>query len=303
MSKPAIWAENVGKSFGSLRALNRLNFSVPTGCIYGLLGPNGAGKTTTIKILMNLLKPTDGQAEILGRWTEKLDWLDFQKIGYVSENQRLPEEMRVGELLDYLRPYYPTWDPVLCQDLQRQLDLPLDRRLKHLSRGMKMKAALLASLAFRPKLIVLDEPFSGLDPVVREDFSRGLLSSVSESEWTVFLSSQDVEEVERLCDWIGIMSPGRLLISEPMDQLLRRFQRINVVLPTDSAKAFVEDGDILCMERTGANLAFVHQQFGGEGTLAAIREKLPAGSTLESSAMTLREIYLALARKPEPVTP
>src|SRR5690349_6367534 len=103
--------------------------------------------------------------------------------------------MRVGDLLQYLEPYYPTWNLSLCQELQRQLDLPLDRRLKHLSRGMKMKAALLASLAFRPEWIVLDDPFTGLDPVLREDFSRGLLSSISESEWTVFLSSHDVEEV------------------------------------------------------------------------------------------------------------
>jgi ABC-2 type transport system ATP-binding protein len=204
--------------------------------------------------------------------------------------------MRVGELLDYLRPYYPTWDPALGQELLRQLDLPLDRRLKHLSRGMKMKAALLASLAFRPELIVLDEPFSGLDPVVREDFSRGLLASISESEWTVFLSSQDVEEVERLCDWVGIMSPAHLLISEPLDQLLRRFQRLEITLPAAPLASIDWGKDILQAEKTDSSFNLVHQQFTGEATLAAIREKLPASSSIESSPMTLREIYLALAR-------
>jgi ABC-2 type transport system ATP-binding protein len=299
MSRSAIRVENLGKRFGSVTALQGLDFDVPAGSIYGLLGPNGAGKTTTIKILMNLLTSSEGNAEVLGRWTEKLTWRDFQKIGYVSENQQLPEEMRVGELLDYLAPYYPTWDRALSEELQRQLDLPMDRRLKNLSRGMKMKAALLASLAFRPELIVLDEPFSGLDPVVREDFSRGLLSSVSESEWTVFLSSQDVEEVERLCDWVGIMAPGRLITSEPMEQLLRRFQRIEITLPSDVPISIDWDNAILQPEKSGATLGLVHQRFVGEATLAELKQKLPAGSTIEHEPMTLREIYLALARTPK----
>jgi ABC-2 type transport system ATP-binding protein len=303
MSKSAIRVENLGKSFRSHRALQGLNFSVPSGSIYGLLGPNGAGKTTTIKILMNLLAPTDGHTEVLGRRSEKLEWRDFQKIGYVSENQQLPEEMHVGELLDYLRPYYPTWDTALCLDLQRQLDLPLDRRLKHLSRGMKMKAALLASLAFRPELIVLDEPFSGLDPVVREDFSKGLLGSISESEWTVFLSSQDVEEVERLCDWVGIMAPGRLLISEPLDQLLRRFRRIDVTLPAETTGRIDWGDDVLQVEGMGANLVLVHQRYAGDESLSGIREKLPPDSGGETSPMSLRDIYLALARNPQRPNP
>ena len=301
MSKPAIWAENIGKNYGSVHALGGLNLSVPAGSIYGLLGPNGAGKTTTIKILMNLLAPSHGRAEVLGRRTEELTWQDFRKIGYVSENQQMPDDMRVGELLDYLRPYYPAWDSSLCDALRQQLDLPLDRRLKHLSRGMKMKAALLASLAFRPELIMLDEPFSGLDPVVREDFSRGLLSSISESEWTVFLSSHDVEEVERLCDWIGIMAPGRLLISEPMDQLLRRFQRIDIDLPHAQPLSIDWGPDVLRAEQADATLNLVHAQFAGEETLAALKAKLPAGSGVENSPMTLREIYLALARIPKTV--
>jgi ABC-2 type transport system ATP-binding protein len=133
MNNPAIRVTRLVKKFGSFAALQGLDFSVPAGSIYGLLGPNGAGKTSTIKILMNLLGPTDGFTEVLGRRSEKLRWRDFQKISYVSENQKLPEEMKVGELLAYLRPYYPTWDAALCRELLAQLDLPLDRRLKHLN--------------------------------------------------------------------------------------------------------------------------------------------------------------------------
>jgi ABC-2 type transport system ATP-binding protein len=303
MSEPVIVAENLGRKFGSVEALHGMTFSVPPGCIYGLLGPNGAGKTTTIKILMNLIAPGEGKAEVLGRWSEALRWQDFQRIGYVSENQVMPDEMRVGELLDYLAPYYPRWDAALCADLLRQLELPRDRRLKNLSRGMKMKAALLASLAFRPELIVLDEPFSGLDPVVREDFSRGLLGTVADKEWTVFLSSHDIEEVERLCDWVGIMAPGRLLVSEPLEGLLARFRRIDLTLPAADAPAIDWGVDVLRAEKSGANVSLVHQRFAGDETLAALRAKIPPGATLEASVLPLRDIYLALARNTPPPTP
>jgi ABC-2 type transport system ATP-binding protein len=303
MSHPVIIAENLGKRFGSVEALHGMSFAVPRGCIYGLLGPNGAGKTTTIKILMNLLRASSGRAEVLGRDSGKLAWRDFQKIGYVSENQVMPDDMKVGELLDYLVPYYPAWDAALCADLLTQLELPRDRRLKHLSRGMKMKFSLLASLAFRPELIVLDEPFSGLDPVMREDFSRGLLGTISGQDWTIFLSSHDIEEVERLCDFVGIMAPGRLLVSEPLEDLLRRFQRIDLALPEAGTAALDGDSDILRVEKSGANVSLVHQRFAGEETLAALRAKVPPGSVIETSAMTLRDIYLALARNPKTTAP
>jgi ABC-2 type transport system ATP-binding protein len=117
MNQPAIMAKNLWKQYYRQDALAGVSFQVEQGSIYGLLGPNGAGKTTTIQILMNLIAPSAGHAEVLGRPVSRLGWRDFRKIGYVSENQRLPEEMKVGELLDYLKPYYPTWDDSLCQEL------------------------------------------------------------------------------------------------------------------------------------------------------------------------------------------
>jgi len=296
MTQPIIYAEHLNKNFRSNEALKDVSFTVPKGAIYGLLGPNGAGKTTTIKILMNLLSPTSGRIEILGKPSRKLNWRTLREIGYVSENQILPDDMSVKELLTYLKPYYPDWGDKLCEELQAQLLLPLDRKLKHLSRGMKMKAALMASLAYRPKLLVLDEPFGGLDPVVREDFTKGLLGSVSDSNGTVFMSSQDFEEVERLCDWIGIMNPGHLLISEPLDQLLRRFRRIEMTLPSSETFRIDWGNDIVQSEQSGSTLNLVHQQFQGEGTLHEMLGKAPQNSKIEDFSMTLREIYLAIAR-------
>jgi len=201
---------------------------LPTGAIYALLGPNGAGKTTTIKVLMNLLEPTAGSATVLGVDSRRLGPRDLARIGYVADGMPLPDWMTLQVFLDYCRPFYPTWDRDLENKLAAKFELPLERRLKHFSRGMKMKAALIAALAYRPTLLVLDEPFSGLDPVVRDDFIRGVLEVSSLGDWTVFLSSHDIEEVERLADWIAVLEQGQLRFAEPLDSLLRRFRRIEV---------------------------------------------------------------------------
>ena len=175
--------------YGRTEAVHDLTLAVPAGSIFALLGPNGAGKTTTIKLLMNLLRPTRGSATVLGVDSKKLGERERAQIGYVSENQELPSWMTVRQLLDYCRPFYPTWDVALEKKLLTQFDLPPERKLKQLSRGMLMKAALLSSLAYRPKLLVLDEPFSGLDPVVRDDVVRGILETSEVGGWTVLVSS------------------------------------------------------------------------------------------------------------------
>jgi len=176
---------------------------VPEGSIYALVGANGAGKTTLIKLLMNILRPNAGSAQVPGIDSAKLAGSNFNRIGYVSENQELPEGMTVGGMLDYFRPFYPNWDRKLEQQLVRQFDLPLNRKLKHLSRGMKMKASFASSLAYRPSLIILDEPFSGLDPLVRNELIEGLIERASET--TIFLSSHDLAEIESFSSHVGYL--------------------------------------------------------------------------------------------------
>ncbi len=152
---------------------------------------------------MNLLEPTSGEARVLGVDSRKLGPRERERIGYVSENQKLPEWMTVRQLLDYCRPFYPTWDRDLEASLLKQFELPPERRIRELSRGMMMKAALLTSLPYRPKLLVLDEPFSGLDPLVRDEFIRGMLEVSQQSDWSIFISSHDINEVEQLADRVG----------------------------------------------------------------------------------------------------
>jgi ABC-2 type transport system ATP-binding protein len=275
-------------------AVHDLTLAVPTGSVFALLGPNGAGKTTTIKVLMNLLRPTAGSASVLGVDSRRLGEREFAQIGYVSENQKLPLWMTVRQLLDYCRPFYPTWDPALENRLLAQFDLPPDRKLKHLSRGMLMKAALLSTLAYRPKLLVLDEPFSGLDPLVREELVHGLLEVSELGEWSVFISSHEIEEVERLCDWIAVLDEGRLQFAESTEVLLNRFRRVEVTLQGGAAKLEAPPPDWLELERTGDLVRFIATQFGPE-TERACRERFPSG-TFSVQAMTLREIFIALAR-------
>ncbi len=153
----AIRTENLVKTFRRVEALRGLNLEVPQGATYPLVGPNGAGKTTAINILMNILEPTSGRAQVLETDSTQLERRAFTAIGYVSENQGLPLWMRVGDFLAYLRPFYPSWDRELESELVKRFDLPLDRKLRHLSRVMRMKAALACALAYHPKLIVLDE--------------------------------------------------------------------------------------------------------------------------------------------------
>lgn len=160
------------RSFGTKEAVRALDLTVPAGVVCALLGPNGAGKTTTIKLLMNLLTPSGGEAKVLGVETRRLGVKEKSRIGYVSENQELPEWMSVRRFLDYCRGFYPGWDEALERQLLAKLALPEDTKIKQLSRGMRMKVALLAALAYRPELLVLDEPFSGLDPAVRDDLGR-----------------------------------------------------------------------------------------------------------------------------------
>ncbi len=287
-----IETRNLTRRYWRTGAVQDLNLAVPAGSVFALLGPNGAGKTTTIKMLVNLLRPTAGEARVLGVDSQKLGERELAQLGYVSENQQLPLWMTVRQLMDYCRPFYPTWDRELEKTLLAQFDLPAGRKLKHLSRGMLMKAALLSSLAYRPKLLILDEPFSGLDPLVREEFVRGVLEVSSLGEWTVLVSSHDIEDVERLCDHVGIMEQGCLKLSEPTEVLQGRFRSVEL---TDAPAGAIPPTGALDWGRSGNLTKFIATDYTGEASERAWRERYP-GATLRISPLSLREIFIILAR-------
>ena len=201
-------------------AVRDLTLDIPPGSVFALMGGNGAGKTTTIHLLMDLLIPTRGEARIFGVPSPKLGPEHRQRIGYVSENQKLPDWMRVDQFLKFLKPMYPAWDDTLTAKLVKLFALPMGQRLDRLSRGQRMKAAFLGALCYRPDVLVLDEPFSGLDSVMRQDLLDALIEFLGEGERTVLLSSHDLGEVERLADTIGVLNQGRIGLTGGIDELL-----------------------------------------------------------------------------------
>jgi ABC-2 type transport system ATP-binding protein len=289
-----IHTESLSKRFGHTDAVNGVDLAVPEGAIYALVGPNGAGKTTLIKMLMNILRPTAGSAQLLGIDTRQLVGQAFNRIGYVSENQDLPEGMTVGGMLDYFRGFYSTWDRTLERQLVAQFDLPLARKLKHLSRGMKMKAAFASSLAYRPKLIVLDEPFSGLDPLVRDELIEGLIELAPET--TIFISSHDLAEIESFSSHVGYLEQGRLLFSEEMSVLSGRFREVTVTL---ASPAPVPDGlpaAWLQPQTADCVLRFVDSAYDEAAAAREVAERFPSARDVSFDPMSLRSIFLAIAK-------
>ena len=208
----------------------------------------------------------------------------------------MPEWMTVGQLIEYCRPMYPDWDAAFCAKLREQFDLPLERKLHQLSRGMKVKAALLVSLAYRPKLLILDEPFTGLDPLVRDEFIRGVLELSDEGNWTVFISSHDIDEVERLADWVGIINSGTLKLAESAAELQARFRKIECVVAETTRLPAMLPKTWLIPEMAGHTVRLVDSGYREEASEAEVRQVVPDATQITASAMSLRDIFLALAR-------
>jgi ABC-2 type transport system ATP-binding protein len=291
---PVIRTENLVKKFRRVEALNGLNLEVPPGAIYALVGPNGAGKTTAIKILMNIFGATSGHAEVLGMDTKQIAGKALTSIGYVSENQQLPDWMRVDAFFAYLRPFYPSWDRDLENQLVRQLALPLDRKLSELSRGMRMKATLASSLAYRPRLVVLDEPFSGLDPLVRDELIEGMLERAEEA--TIFISSHDLAEIENLASHVGYLEQGRLRFSEEMPALVERFREVEITFDAAPALPVKLPASWMRVSSSAAVVQFVESRFDPERTNAEIRNVIGEPRCVTFTPMSLRSIFLAMAR-------
>ncbi len=291
---PAIQSEKLAQRFGAHPVLEGLDLLVPEGAIYAYVGANGAGKTTTIKTLLNLMPPAAGTARVLGRDSRSLAPADFREIGLVSEGLRLPLWMTVGEYLSYLQPFYPNWDAALAAELLRQFEMPAGRKLQHLSRGMRMKAALVSALAFSPKLLFLDEPFSGLDALVRDELIQALLARAE--RMTVFLSSHDLSEIESFSTHIGYLEGGFVHFSEEMGALVNRFREVEVTLSAPAALPTPWPDEWLRAECSGGLIRFVDTRHDATRTAGRLRQMLTGVESIECRPMSLRDIFVVLAR-------
>ena len=293
----AVEVEHLSFAYGRMAALRDVDLAVADGALYALLGPNGAGKTTLLKILIGLHTPRSGRVAIFGTSRDRLTRDQRARISYVAEGQRLPKWMRLEELERYLAPLYPTWDSALAVDLRDRFSLDPQRRIGTFSRGEHMKAALLCALAPRPRLLLMDEPFTGMDPAVKDEIVRGLLASAAADGWTAIISSHDVGELEVLADWVGFIDHGRMRLSAEREQLREQYKRVTIVAGEGTAELEQRaDDHWLAVDRAGRRLTFITSSGIGEGTPAVLRVRFPGAETIEVQDATLGEIFVALAR-------
>jgi len=225
----AIEVSSLSKSYSGRSVLKELNLSVHEGSVYAFLGRNGAGKTTLIKILLGLLDFEGGQSLVLGLDPVNDGQRLLRQIGYVSEDHAHYEWMTAGELIRFTSAFYETWDTRLADHLSRRLDLRGDRTIRKMSRGEKAKLSLLLALAHRPRLLLLDEPTAGLDAVVRRQFLEETIDLIAEEGRTIFFSSHLIDEVERVADYVGILSRGSLVVETPLASLKDSFRSVKAV--------------------------------------------------------------------------
>ncbi len=289
MIENIITVDDLTRTFGNKRALDGVSLSIPKGVVFGLVGENGAGKTTLLKHLLGLLKPTGGTVRVFGLdpVAEPADVLS--RLGFLSEDRDLPLWMRVGQLLNYMSAFYPKWDHDYAAELIQMFDLTTDQRLRTLSRGQLARVGLLIAIAHRPDLLLLDEPSSGLDPVVRRDILGAIIRTVADDGRTVLFSSHLLEEVQRVSDHVAMLHGGRLLLSEPMETVLQQYSRLTVRLKEPAMQTPSIPGAISC-DGAGVEWSIV---CNGEQQQVKNWLTEQRGKVVERGSPTLEEIFVA----------
>ena len=218
-TEPVIQVSDLTRRFGARTALASVSLSLPRGAVYGLVGANGAGKTTLIKHILGLLRAEAGSVRVFGLDPVADPVRVLSRIGYLSEENDLPGWMRVDELIHYTRAFYPQWDDAYAEELRQAFSLEPSARIKSLSKGQRARAGLLIALAYRPELLVLDEPSSGLDPIVRRDILGAILRTIADEGRTVLFSSHLLDEVEQVADHVTMIAGGRIVLSGPLEEI------------------------------------------------------------------------------------
>ncbi|MHB9023798.1 MAG: ABC transporter ATP-binding protein [Armatimonadota bacterium] len=293
MTDYAIQITGLTKRFGKKRVVDDLTLQVPRGSVFAFLGRNGAGKTTTIRMLLDLLDRTAGQAQILGLDCVKGSREIRRRVGYVAQNEELYDWMTVDQLIWFCKGFYPTWDDALAAEMQGKLELPGKTKIRALSRGKQAQLALLLALAYRPELLILDEPTAGLDVVVRRDFLEGVIELVQEEGRTIFFSTHLVHEVERVADWVGILEEGKLIYCAPLDELKSRTRRLVCKFDTPPPTPPQLPG-LLQAELVGKEWLLTVGNYD-DATLAAAQALGPSLVTLED--LSLEDIFVARVGK------
>lgn len=251
----AIELSDVCKSFGKTTVLKGVSLAVEPGKTYAFLGRNGAGKTTTIRLMLGLLKRDSGSMHLLGLdpSTDALALRD--RIGYLAEDQTMYGWMRVDEIVRFVAPFYSNWDHQLAEKYLREFDLPLGMKIKNLSKGQNVRLGLVLALSHRPELVVLDDPALGLDPIMRKQFNRDLITHLQGEGRTVFYSSHLLYEVEPVADVVAILDQGQVVRQEETEQLRDDVKQI--IVPQHAVSIASEAAKVLDRRSDGDEVAFV----------------------------------------------
>ena len=280
---------NLTCTFGTKVALDNISLSVPAGGVFGLVGENGAGKTTLIKHITGLLEAESGSVRVFGLNPVADPVAVLGRIGYLSEHRNLPEWMRIRELLRYTQAFYPKWDVAYAEELRQQFALDPAAFCKNLSQGQRAKAGLLIAQAHRPELLLLDEPSSGLDPVVRRDILEAIVRIAADEGRTVFFSSHLLDEIERVADRIAVMKSGRIVLSGTVEEIKGAYTRLVVQFnQSQDASPAIPGAFVL----TGSGRDWVVVGESGDASLPAAIEKL-GGRVVERTEATLDDIFVA----------
>ena len=289
MSEDVIAIRNLTRRFDATAALDDVSLSVPRGTVFGLVGRNGAGKTTLIRHLLGLLRAQSGSVRVfdLDPVADPVGVLG--RTGYLSEDRELPEWMRIGELMRYTQAFYPNWDPAFAEELLTTFELDRKQRVKTLSRGQRARAGLLIALAHRPDLLLLDEPSSGLDPVVRRDILGAIIRTVADEGRTVLFSSHLLEEVERVADRVALIHDGAVVLSDSLDGVKQSHHRLSLRFAEPQATAPTLPGALWSIGE-GHEWTFV---CNGERDRLIEAAKALGASLVEQAVPSLDEIFVA----------
>lgn len=288
MSDVAIKIEGLRFSYGRKNVLKGVDLEVPTGSIFGFLGRNGAGKTTTIKTMLGMLKPAAGSCQVNGFDSMK-GAMDVRKtVGYMAEDQQMYGWMKIAQIVKWVAGFYPGWDNEFTNNLLDMLELPRKAKVKTLSKGQNSRLALLLALGHRPKVVILDDPTLGLDPIARKDFLRHVIELLQSHGVTVFFSSHLLYEIEPVVDHIAILDDGAIIKSCRTEQLREGVRRF--IVSSNANAEFEKLEGLLDLTGSSGNYALTV-----ENCNTAKRQQISemTGSAMTETALNLDEIFEA----------
>ena len=287
MSELSVRFEGVSKKYAHF-SLDNINLELPTGSVMGFIGANGVGKSTTIRILMGLVYQDSGSVRVLGHSMPAEQAAAKLDIGFVSEDMRLYGAATIAWHMNFIQSIYPTWDKNYAENLLERFDLRAEQKVKGLSHGQRVKAALLLALARRPRLLVLDEPTTGLDPVARQEVLEELMAVLADEDRTILFSSHNTLDVEQISDRIAFIDRGRIIDSYDKEVFLDRWRRLRLVLPPDGQVPRLPG--IVAVDGSGRLPVLTTNNF--EPAMVSACTQL--GATVQSvDSMTLEEIFVA----------